>query len=80
MMTFLPYVVAVLILFIVLKILALPMKIIMKFIINAIVGGAVILVLNFFGIGIVLTWLTAAIVGFLGVPGVIIVLIMQFIL
>lgn len=79
-MTFLPYVVAVLILFIVLKILALPMKIIMKFIINAIVGGAVILVLNFFGIGIVLTWLTAAIVGFLGVPGVIIVLIMQFIL
>lgn len=36
-MTFLPYLVAVLILFLVLKILALPMKIIIKFIINAIV-------------------------------------------
>lgn len=36
-MTFLPYLVAVLILFLVLKILALPMKIIIKFIINAII-------------------------------------------
>ena len=36
-MTFIPYLVAVLILFLILKILALPMKIIIKFIINAVV-------------------------------------------
>lgn len=79
-MTIIPYIIAVLILFIVLKILALPMKIIIKFIINAVIGGIVIFVINLFGIGLELTWLTAAIVGFLGVPGVIIVAIMQFLL
>lgn len=36
-MEFIPYIVAVLVLFLVLKILALPMKLIMKFIINAII-------------------------------------------
>ncbi|MCI9366112.1 MAG: hypothetical protein HFJ54_06165 [Clostridia bacterium] len=36
--------------------------------------------LNLLGVGITLTWLTAAIVGFLGIPGVIIVAIMQFLL
>lgn len=56
------------------------MRIIIKFIINAIVGGIVIIIINLFGVGLELTWLTAAIVGFLGVPGVIIVAIMQFLL
>lgn len=79
-MTFIPYIIAILVLFVVLKILSLPMKIIIKFIINAIVGGIVIIIINLFGVGLELTWLTAAIVGFLGVPGVIIVAIMQFLL
>jgi len=72
------YILAVLILFAVLKLIGLSMKIIMKFIFNALVGGIVISLINLFGANITLTWLTAAIVGFLGVPGVIIVLIMQF--
>ena len=79
-MTFIPYIIAILVLFVVLKILSLPMRIIIKFIINAIVGGIVIITINLFGVGLELTWLTAAIVGFLGVPGVIIVAIMQFLL
>ncbi len=79
-MTFIPYIIAILVLFVVLKILSLPMRIIIKFIINAIVGGIVIIIINLFGVGLELTWLTAAIVGFLGVPGVIIVAIMQFLL
>ena len=79
-MTFIPYIIAILLLFVVLKILSLPMRIIIKFIINAIVGGIVIIIINLFGVGLELTWLTAAIVGFLGVPGVIIVAIMQFLL
>lgn len=69
----------ILILFIILKILALPMKIIIKLIINAFVGVVVLYLLNLIGVGIVINWITALIVGFLGVPGVIIVAILQFI-
>ncbi len=79
-MTIIPYIIAVLVLFVILKILSLPMKIIMKLIINAIIGGIIIFVINLFGVGLELNWLTAIIVGFLGVPGVIIVAIMQFLL
>lgn len=77
-MEFIPYLIAVVVLYVVLKLFSLPMKIIMRFIINAIIGGVVIFALSLFGIGITITWLSAVIVGFLGIPGVIIVLIMQF--
>ena len=77
-MPIVPYVVGVVILLVILKILALPMKIIIKFLINALVGGIVIYVLDLFGAGLVLNWMTSLIVGFLGVPGVIIVAILQF--
>ncbi len=55
------------------------MKIIVRFLINALVGGIVIYVLNLIGVGIALNWITALIVGFLGIPGVIIVAILQFV-
>lgn len=80
----LPILIGVAILFVVLKLLALPMKIIIKLVINGLVGGLVIFVVNLiganFGFMIDLTWITALIVGFLGVPGVVIVAILQFIL
>lgn len=80
----LPILIGVAVLFIVLKLLALPMKIIIKLVINGLVGGLVIFVINLiganFGFMIDLTWITALIVGFLGVPGVVIVAILQFIL
>ena len=79
-MPFIPYAIGILILFIVLKILTLPMKIIVKFLINAVVGGIVIYVLDLFGVGLALNWITSLIVGFLGIPGVIIVAILQFVL
>ena len=78
-MTFLPFVIAVAVLFIVLKLLAMPMKLIIKLVINAVVGYVVIYVLNLFGVGMVLNWITSLIVGFLGIPGVIIVAILQFV-
>lgn len=67
-MPFIPYIVAVLILFIVLKVLSMPMKIIIKFLVNAVIGGIVIYVLNLFGVGMTLNWISSLIVGFLGVP------------
>lgn len=79
-MHFLPFVIGVLVLFIILKILSMPMKLIIKFLINALIGGVVLYVLNLFGVGIVINWITALIVGFLGIPGVIIVAILQFVL
>lgn len=80
----LPILIGVGILFVVLKLLALPMKLIIKLVINGIVGGILIFVVNLigtnFGFMIDLNWITALIVGFLGVPGVVIVAILQFIL
>lgn len=82
LMLILPFLVGIAILFIVLKILALPMKIIIKLLINAVVGGVVIVVVNLiganFGFAITLNWITALIVGILGVPGVLIAGIVQF--
>lgn len=80
----LPFLVGLVILFIVLKLLTLPMKLIIKLLINGVVGGIIIFVVNLigvsFGFTINLTWITALIVGILGVPGVVIVAILQFIL
>lgn len=79
-----PILIGVGILFVVLKLLALPMKLIIKLVINGIVGGILIFVVNLigtnFGFMIDLNWITALIVGFLGVPGVVIVAILQFII
>lgn len=59
-------------LFIVLKLLALPMKLIIKLVINGLVGGLIIFIVNLvganFGFTIALNWITALIVGILGVP------------
>ena len=82
LMLILPFLVGIAILFIVLKILALPMKIIIKLLINAIVGGVVVVAVNLiganFGFAITLNWITALIVGILGIPGVLIAGIVQF--
>ena len=80
----LPMLIGVAILFVVLKLLALPMKLIIKLVINGLVGAVIIFVVNLvganFGFAIDLNWITALIVGILGVPGVVIVAILQFVL
>lgn len=77
----LAFVVGVLLLAIVLKIISFPIKRIIRLIINAILGGVLLYIINIFGasIGFTLdiTWWTALIVGILGIPGVIIVAIIQ---
>ena len=58
------------------------MKLIIKLVLNAIIGGVVLFIINLigasFGFSLDITWLAALIVGFLGIPGVIIVAILQF--
>ena len=48
------------------------------FLVNSLIGAVIIWALNLFGLGVPITWLTSAIVGLLGVPGVLIVLAMKF--
>ena len=52
------FVIGIAILIVILKILTLPIKLIIKFVINSILGGIVLAILSFFGIGIVVYWWT----------------------
>lgn len=65
------------ILIIILKLLTLPFKLIIKFVINSIIGGIVIAVLSFFGIVVAIKWWTIVLTGLLGVPGVVIAVIIS---
>lgn len=57
------------------KLIALPFRILWKLITNSIVGAIILWSINLFGVGIEITFLKALIVGVLGIPGVILVLI-----
>ncbi|QNH54636.1 pro-sigmaK processing inhibitor BofA family protein [Selenomonas timonae] len=57
------------------KLIALPFHILWKLITNSIVGAIILWGINLFGAGIEITFLKALIVGVLGIPGVILVLI-----
>lgn len=64
--------------------LVVPIKIIVKFIINGIIGAVILFFLNIFGgligITIAINPITALIAGFLGVPGVLLLLFLQYFL
>lgn len=76
--------IAVLMLYILIKLFKTPLKWVFKFIINGICGFFTLLVLNYFGgmIGITLgvNWPNAIIVGLLGFPGVVLLLLVKFFL
>ena len=83
-MEYLSFLVALIVLYIVLKIIAAPVKIIIKLMINAFVGGVVLFLINLvgagFGFALNITWLTSLIVGIFGVPGVVIVILLQIVM
>lgn len=80
-MEYLSFLIALIVLYIVLKIIAAPVKIIIKLMINAFVGGVVLFLINLvgagFGFALNITWLTSLIVGIFGVPGVVLVILLQ---
>lgn len=65
-------------------ILVVPFKLVGKFIVNALLGGLLIIIFNFFGqytkLYIGLNEVTALIVGILGIPGFFAILIIKLIL
>lgn len=80
----LPFLGVVIVLFVILKILALPMKLIIKLVINGLIGGLIIWIVNAiganFGFMLPLNWITAIVVGIFGIPGVIVLAILQFLI
>ncbi len=79
----LAYIVGILILLLIGRALFIPMKIILRLVYNALLGGIIIVIINFVGklIGfkIALNIVNALIVGMLGVPGLILIIILKFI-
>ena len=70
-----------LLIYVLARLLFLPMRLLASLVYNALVGGVVLFGLNivggFFGLHLALNPLTALLVGLLGVPGVVLLLILQ---
>ncbi len=78
---FLTYIGAIILIIVFGKIFLWPIKMILKLIVNSLIGGAVIFIINLVGAGfgllIPLNFLNALIVGVLGLPGAILLLILS---
>ena len=82
--TILVYILAVLGICLIAKIFSAPIKLVMKLLANAIVGAIALIIINwiggFFAFHIDLNFITALIAGALGVPGIIVLLIIEMII
>ena len=78
-MSFLAFFIAIAVLFAILKIIALPFKIIFKFLLNSIIGGIVLWICAFLGIGIAINTMMIILTGLFGIPGLVIALIITII-
>lgn len=79
-MNIVTFLIGIAILVVVLKIISLPFKIIMKFVINSIIGGIILAICAHFGILINIYWWTVVLTGLFGVPGFVISLIITFLI
>ena len=79
-MSILYYLVGLAILVIVLKIISLPFRIIFRFVLNSIVGGIVLWICAFFGIGIAVNTAMIILTGLFGIPGLVAALLFTVIL
>lgn len=60
------------------KVVSLPIKLFWKLIYNSIVGAVMLCIINFFGLGIEINFFKALIAGFFGIPGVLAIILWQF--
>lgn len=78
------YVAGLLLLYIIGWVLITPLKVLIKLLLNGVIGGLMLWVLNLvggsFGVSVVINPVTALIAGFLGVPGVVLILLLQVLL
>lgn len=70
--------------FVIGKIFLFPIKLLLKLVLNTVIGGAIIYIINLiganFGFHIGLNIITSLVVGILGIPGAILLIILQFII
>ena len=78
------YIACIFFLFIFGKIFIVPIKIILKLVINSVLGGITIFIINlvgsFFNFHIGLNLITSIFVGILGIPGAVVIIIIKLIL
>lgn len=78
----LAYIIGIIFLFILGRLLLIPMKIVLKLVYNALIGAVVLLIINFIGgffnFHIALNAATALITGILGAPGIVLLIIMKY--
>lgn len=83
-MALVPVAVGVLLLLLVIKIFATPLKWAMKLLLNTLIGFVALFILNFLGdfvgISLGINWLNALVTGVLGVPGVVLLLLLKYFL
>lgn len=72
------FMVGLMVLFVILKVLSLPFRIIWKLFTNSIVGAVMLWVVNLFGAGIEITFFKALLAGIFGIPGVVVILLAHF--
>jgi inhibitor of the pro-sigma K processing machinery len=76
------YIFGLLLLFIVGRLLLAPIKIVLRLIYNGILGGLLLIIVNFvggfFNINIGINPITAIVTGILGIPGVVLLLVLQW--
>ena len=79
-----PYIACIFFLFIFGKIFIVPIKTILKLVINSILGGTVIFIINligsYFNFHIGLNLVTSIFIGILGIPGAIVIIIIKLLL
>lgn len=78
---FLGYAIAILAIVLIGKIVSFPIRVIIKLIINGLMGGLILFILNFFGdligLHVGINVFSALIAGFFGVPGVVFLIILS---
>ncbi len=81
--TIVAYAFGLLLLYVVAYILYVPLRLILRLLYNAIIGGillwAVNLVGGFFGVSVPINPVTALLAGFLGIPGVVLIIALRYI-
>ena len=70
--------IGIIILALILKLVSIPIRLFLKFITNSIIGALMLWVVNLFGAGVPIDILRALIAGIFGIPGVIVILLYQY--
>ena len=80
----LAYALGLVLLYLVGWLLLVPLKLLLRFIINGVIGGVILWLLNLvgglIGLSVAINPVTALTVGFLGIPGLMLILLLQFML